>query len=290
MNARYYVPNTNRWLSPDSIVPNPANPQSFNRYSYVRNNPVNFNDPSGHLENCALLGNSQDILGCQNPSPPSLPLKPPAGLSDRPYGSDAFESSGPGGQQAYDGLKTLQDRGGGWWGDTIDAEEALMMLVNHEFGNLYGGDLSAPNDLPPKVRELIIRRYNEYCSGGAWSATCLNSFWAYSEPITNVVSSVPDVSQSAIDNLREHPRYSTHATQLANTAHEIFNSPNLGGENKTRPFHWATVNVNNESWGYWLNVVNSNDPKDELIYWYYWPDDQNIFLTFSPNQYPGTVK
>jgi len=50
MNARYYVPNTNRWLSPDSIVPDPTNPQSFNRYSYVRNNPVNFTDPTGHRE------------------------------------------------------------------------------------------------------------------------------------------------------------------------------------------------------------------------------------------------
>ena len=48
MNARYYVPNTNRMASPDSIVPDPANPQSFNRYSYVNNRPLNFTDPTGH--------------------------------------------------------------------------------------------------------------------------------------------------------------------------------------------------------------------------------------------------
>ncbi len=48
MNARYYRPNTNRWLSPDTIVPNPANPQSLNRYSYSYNNPVNYIDPDGH--------------------------------------------------------------------------------------------------------------------------------------------------------------------------------------------------------------------------------------------------
>ena len=40
MNARYYVPNTNRFLTPDTIVPDPTNPQSFNRYSYVYNNPM----------------------------------------------------------------------------------------------------------------------------------------------------------------------------------------------------------------------------------------------------------
>ena len=48
MNARYYVPYINRFLSADTIVPDPANPQSWNRYSYVFNSPLNYIDPSGH--------------------------------------------------------------------------------------------------------------------------------------------------------------------------------------------------------------------------------------------------
>lgn len=60
-NARYYVPYLNRFISADTIVPDPTNPQSFNRYSYVRNNPLNFTDPTGHRE-C-----SEDT--CQNISP-----------------------------------------------------------------------------------------------------------------------------------------------------------------------------------------------------------------------------
>ncbi|MCA9949996.1 MAG: hypothetical protein KDE48_10135 [Anaerolineales bacterium] len=55
MNARYYLPNTNRFLTPDTIVPDPKNPQSFNRYSYVYNNPVNFTDPTGH-DRCGVAG------------------------------------------------------------------------------------------------------------------------------------------------------------------------------------------------------------------------------------------
>ena len=46
-NARYYVPGLERFLSADTIVPDPADPQSFNRYSYVNNNPVNDVDPTG---------------------------------------------------------------------------------------------------------------------------------------------------------------------------------------------------------------------------------------------------
>jgi RHS repeat-associated protein len=47
-NARYYNPILGRFISADSIVPDPFNPQSLNRYSYVLNNPVNYNDPTGH--------------------------------------------------------------------------------------------------------------------------------------------------------------------------------------------------------------------------------------------------
>ena len=50
MGARDYDPRLGRWLSADTIVPNPANPQSLNRYAYVRNNPLRYTDPTGHTE------------------------------------------------------------------------------------------------------------------------------------------------------------------------------------------------------------------------------------------------
>ncbi len=46
--ARYYDPVLGRFLTPDTIVPYPGDPQSLNRYSYARNNPVNVVDPTGH--------------------------------------------------------------------------------------------------------------------------------------------------------------------------------------------------------------------------------------------------
>ncbi len=52
MGARWHDPYLGRWISPDSTIPDPATPQSLNRYSYTRNNPVKFVDPTGHAE-CA---------------------------------------------------------------------------------------------------------------------------------------------------------------------------------------------------------------------------------------------
>ena len=55
MGARWYDPYLGRWLSPDSIVPDPANPQSLNRYSYTRNNPVKYRDPTGHYSEDEIM-------------------------------------------------------------------------------------------------------------------------------------------------------------------------------------------------------------------------------------------
>jgi RHS repeat-associated protein len=61
-NARFYAPTLGRFISADTIILNPANPQSYNRYSYVLNRALNFTDPTGHKE-C----NEQN--GCDDPVP-----------------------------------------------------------------------------------------------------------------------------------------------------------------------------------------------------------------------------
>ncbi len=51
-NARYYSPVLGRFISPDTIVPGKSNPQAWNRYAYVFNNPLNFTDSTGHCPPC----------------------------------------------------------------------------------------------------------------------------------------------------------------------------------------------------------------------------------------------
>jgi RHS repeat-associated protein len=54
--ARYYDPVIGRFISADTIVPNFANPQSLNRYSYCLNNPLKYTDSNGHFAILAALG------------------------------------------------------------------------------------------------------------------------------------------------------------------------------------------------------------------------------------------
>jgi len=53
-NARYYDPALGKFLTPDNITPG-ADSQSFNRYTYVKNNPLKYSDPTGHYSKQAPL-------------------------------------------------------------------------------------------------------------------------------------------------------------------------------------------------------------------------------------------
>jgi RHS repeat-associated protein len=47
LNGRIYDPLMGRMMSADPTIPDPLNAQSWNRYSYVGNDPLTFTDPSG---------------------------------------------------------------------------------------------------------------------------------------------------------------------------------------------------------------------------------------------------
>ncbi len=48
--ARFYSPALGRFLSADTVVPGVAQSQAYDRYAYVRNNPVRYTDPTGHRD------------------------------------------------------------------------------------------------------------------------------------------------------------------------------------------------------------------------------------------------
>jgi RHS repeat-associated protein len=48
MNARLYDSTIGRFISADTLIPDPFSTQDFNRYSYVLNNPMKYTDPTGN--------------------------------------------------------------------------------------------------------------------------------------------------------------------------------------------------------------------------------------------------
>ena len=101
---------TGRWLSADPTIPDPSDPQSYNRYSYVRDNPLTYIDPNGFCDLTAGSGGNADkdcapsvppqippiCIGCNDPHvlPPIGPPLPIPPLPP-PSNSPGFPSPGP---------------------------------------------------------------------------------------------------------------------------------------------------------------------------------------------------
>jgi hypothetical protein len=54
-----------RFVSADSLVPRPDDPQSFNRFAYARDNPINRTDPTGFSD--VLM--DPDLITAGSPHP-----------------------------------------------------------------------------------------------------------------------------------------------------------------------------------------------------------------------------
>ncbi len=134
-NARYYDPTLGRFISPDTIVPDFTNPQDLNRYSYVRNNPVNLTDPSGHCP-----PNRAGLCG--------LGEIPEDEIGQSQYTADL---------QAYYQFQLeqerLRSRGGGSAGDLFRGFVDVVILDSTEFV-IDSLDQVVPLDLPDDLGRL----------------------------------------------------------------------------------------------------------------------------------------
>ena len=64
--ARWYDPTLGRFAQADSIVPGAGNPLAWDRYAYVKNNPVRYTDPTGHS---ACWDENSGLSGCRGLAP-----------------------------------------------------------------------------------------------------------------------------------------------------------------------------------------------------------------------------
>jgi RHS repeat-associated protein len=85
-NARFYDAALGRFMSADNLVIGAWNPQAFNRYAYVSNNPVNYADPTGHW---MVEDEGGDKLGCSlkkycDEDYKAQPIKPSVRRTEKP--------------------------------------------------------------------------------------------------------------------------------------------------------------------------------------------------------------
>lgn len=146
-NARYYDASLGRFTQADTIVPEPSDPQTLNRFSYVKNSPLRYVDPTGHLPEETIA----QYFGYTGADDPAW-LAYLASL-----GSDTVAS------QLIFMLRQAH------YGDVIDivlanGTQTSAILVQTDTGGLALFDFKAQNFLAPRqVREAVAwQHYSRY--------------------------------------------------------------------------------------------------------------------------------
>ena len=133
--ARWYHPVMARFIQPDALVPDPADPQSFNRYSYVRNSPLTRVDPTGNADGYfdfgAAFNSAYSYLG---------------GLFGGDVGSAQMATQAPG-NPFFDG--------GFGFGVTLGADVEGGLLVGGVAANADVGAMVFADGLSASVEDVV---------------------------------------------------------------------------------------------------------------------------------------
>jgi RHS repeat-associated protein len=85
--SRFYDAQLGRFISADTIVPEPNSIKGYDRFAYTNNNPINYNDPSGHRA-C----DDDYSRGCNKVNPPGSGGGSGGGYNYGDGGSNDFDS------------------------------------------------------------------------------------------------------------------------------------------------------------------------------------------------------
>ena len=159
--ARYMSPYLNRWLQPDPIVPEAGNPQDLNRYSYVRNNPLKYTDPTGHYV-CSGQNENWGGKNCYDVINTWLDFLHAHGGDEGKKLVEQFRASDAEWTIAFEFVNL-----GGPWGGTNLVEKKVQIDIGVKLGKSYAdlGDQSALFG-----HELVhLLRQDNVNNGTAWS-------------------------------------------------------------------------------------------------------------------------
>jgi len=168
MGDRWYDAQLGRWISADTIIPDTANPQAWNRYTYVHNNPLRHIDPSGHCD--------PDDIGC-------LTMRSLRRTLIWMYASTLVENQGALGLDDVDILANTCDYAAGFYADGDIG--SLREFVNDigsifvGFGNDdYGAMAKGSGNSPFRITGLGDGGYKKRYQDGDDQA---HHFWFYVE-------------------------------------------------------------------------------------------------------------
>jgi RHS repeat-associated protein len=152
-NARWYDSALGRFVQADTIIPNPGDPPSYDRFAYVRNSPIKYIDPSGHNLNCGVPGSAASPEDCAEADPNSIGIIAlPDEQTSVPEVVDQEQLSEWGKNMYWLYTRLFWARTGWWWTEYgadgyFSIIDFLHLILSLEFGPLEGVDDQFIDDL-----------------------------------------------------------------------------------------------------------------------------------------------
>ncbi len=191
--ARLYDPNIGRFITPDSIIPDPYDPQSLNRYSYCRNNPLIYVDPNGHMDVDVDTGLSNNDSKEENggPEPDPTTTTDPTTFGFEFTVDDKFK---PKNEEPNEQTQQFGCTLGTLPADMMEAaaniihDLVLDREVRNEIGHAFGmaGKLSLEVHAFTAVKALAIY---DMSTGGRLTNTAINTAMTHPQEISDFIQS-----------------------------------------------------------------------------------------------------
>jgi RHS repeat-associated protein len=174
--ARFYDAALARFIQADTIVPQPGDIKSYDRYAYVYNNPINYNDPTGHMA-CDEYGNcfnNHEYWNINGQTDFSISYQAQILIFGAGYGnggglSDKYQSD------SYNSLVEIVNN----LGYVPSIKMILGMTVMSEYyiyANYNGGKAGE------LCQEAIARNYYTWCKAGKCNNNSIFGFMSGFEP------------------------------------------------------------------------------------------------------------
>ena len=244
-NARFYSPYLNRWIQPDTIIPDQDDPQSWDRYAYVRNNPVNLVDPSGHRACTDEQAATGDETCDQNIDFDLPNYDPQSGPTNLPIDDWKERDRVERAEMVWMWLRAYQ--GSHWWSGGIDQRQIVAWILFKEGATLNYEDQVR---MAQGIRAFI--HDNDFFTMLAGMTSFINSDW---ESLVNPGTDMTDYL-SIVDTAFNSPYNSGFAgykfwfeqAEMDAANVDLSTLGNLGGYYSTfdvsgNPFYFTGLNV-----------------------------------------------
>jgi RHS repeat-associated protein len=240
--ARYYDPRTGTFCSADPLAGSPDDPQSWNRYPYGRNDPIDITDPSGKNWFFTLL---QDIGIALAPFTGGATLGFAEGVSIMNAFDNLTNGQPPWGFNPFSGIQGSSATG--TWTDSVPVpsggltngiQQALGMPTLADVGGPIIDNLSqTPNS--PKCSTAIMQPQYTKIFGKMGKQLQINPLFIMSTSLQESGWNLAHV-------------YGTNSSSKGKPLNNLFGMTNAGGNNIPYPSVQASADAWTNDWGPYL--------------------------------------